>query len=501
MASSVRALVGTILLAVGPLTAGLATARTPPPTRGFDVRQIGHGVYAVIRREPLGYAVHSNTTFIVGDSDVVVVDTDFTRAAALEVLAALRRITAKPVRRVINTHWHDDHVMGNQVYRDSFPGVEFIAHVNTREALTTDAVDNRKQQLAGGPGAVAQLRDAIAKKRGLAGGPMADDERDALESSIAIFERYMSEAPGTRLVLPTRTFEDSLIVTQGRRQIRILHFGRANTRGDALVHIPDERILITGDLVVWPVPFTFGAYLGDWLEALGRLRSLGARTIVPGHGPVMRDDSYVRLLERLLTSVREQAAAAVARGETLDQARASVRLDDLREEFAGGSAARNLFFSSFVTGPAVARAYEEASAVSPEERAVLAVVQRFFDAMRVRDTAGVRAVFEPGARLVGVRTRASGEQYVQSLSVSDFVGFIGRDARATWTERAWNPEVRIEGTLATVWAEYDFHFGSTFSHCGVDAVQLLRTGSEWKIVSIADTYQKEGCTRRDPPGS
>ena len=66
-------------------------------------------------------------------------------------------------------------------------------------------------------------------------------------------------------------------------------------------------------------------------------------------------------------------------------------------------------------------------------------------------------------------------------------------------ERAWNPEVRVEGTLATVWAEYDFHFVSTFSHCGVDAVQLLRTGSGWKIVSIADTYQREGCVRREPP--
>ena len=133
------------------------------------------------------------------------------------------------------------------------------------------------------------------------------------------------------------------------------------------------------------------------------------------------------------------------------------------------------------------------------EQEVLAVVQRFFDAMRVRDTAGVRAVFEPGARLVGMRTRASGEAYVQTLSVSDFVGFIGRDARAAWIERAWNPEVRIEGTLATVWAEYDFHFASTFSHCGTDAVQLLKSGSGWKIVSIADTFQREGCARREPP--
>jgi hypothetical protein len=57
----------------------------------------------------------------------------------------------------------------------------------------------------------------------------------------------------------------------------------------------------------------------------------------------------------------------------------------------------------------------------------------------------------------------------------------------------------VRGTLATVWAEYDFHFGTTFSHCGVDAVQLLRTAAGWKIVSIADTYETEGCARRTPP--
>ncbi|MES2305671.1 MAG: nuclear transport factor 2 family protein [Gemmatimonadota bacterium] len=134
-----------------------------------------------------------------------------------------------------------------------------------------------------------------------------------------------------------------------------------------------------------------------------------------------------------------------------------------------------------------------------EREQVLAVIQTFFDAMRAKDTAAVRATFEPGARLVGIRPNAKGETVVQSLSLDVWVAFIGRDKRPDWTERAWNPEVRITGTLATVWAEYDFHFGSTFSHCGFDAVQLLRTVAGWKIVSIADTYQPADCVRHPPP--
>jgi hypothetical protein len=134
-----------------------------------------------------------------------------------------------------------------------------------------------------------------------------------------------------------------------------------------------------------------------------------------------------------------------------------------------------------------------------DEREILAVTQRLFDAMRAKDTAGVRAVFDSGARLVGMRPRANAEAYMQSLSVSEFVGLLGRDPRPMWTERAWNPEVRTNGTLATVWAEYDFHFGATFSHCGIDAVQLLKRSDGWKIVSIADTFTREGCTSHPPP--
>jgi hypothetical protein len=137
---------------------------------------------------------------------------------------------------------------------------------------------------------------------------------------------------------------------------------------------------------------------------------------------------------------------------------------------------------------------------SPEEREVVAVVQRMFDAMRAKDTAAMQSTFHASARLVGMRPgRDGGAPVVQVLPASDFVRRMGSDTRGPWIERAWDPQVRISGTLATVWAEYDFHFGTTPSHCGVDAVQLLKTPAGWKIMSIADTYVREGCPMRPPP--
>ncbi len=137
---------------------------------------------------------------------------------------------------------------------------------------------------------------------------------------------------------------------------------------------------------------------------------------------------------------------------------------------------------------------------SPREE-VLAVTQRMVVAMERRDTAALAAVFAPGARLVGMRTRAGDSvPFFQELTVEQFARFVGRDSlRGPWIERLWEPEVRIEGTLASVWARYDFHFGQRFSHCGVDAFHLLKTRDGWRITALADTYQTEGCPRRPVP--
>lgn len=136
----------------------------------------------------------------------------------------------------------------------------------------------------------------------------------------------------------------------------------------------------------------------------------------------------------------------------------------------------------------------QTSAAVPDEReAVLAVVQRLWDGMRMRDTALVRSVFDSSAALTRVATR-NGEARVQVTPVAGFVEALGRASEA-WNERMFAPEVRIDGSLATVWTEYDFHLGSQFSHCGVDAFQLLKTSAGWKIVALSDTARREGCRK------
>jgi hypothetical protein len=129
--------------------------------------------------------------------------------------------------------------------------------------------------------------------------------------------------------------------------------------------------------------------------------------------------------------------------------------------------------------------------------AVLATVQKVFDAMRTRDTSLLRQAFDTSARLVGVATR--GTPTVRLLAPTAFGAAItNAPAGDVWNERIWEPEVRIDVDVAQVWAYYTFHRNKTFSHCGVDAFMLVKMGSEWKITQLADSRRTTGCTHNEP---
>lgn len=319
-------------------------------------------MYASIRDEPVGFGVDANNLFILDDDGVVVVDTNFGATSTREVLAALRRLTGKPVKYVINTHWHDDHILGNQVYRDQFPGVQFIAHANTREYLPGKGVAARQQMMTGAPAFANDLRAILRSGKSPLGGELSEEERISHQSDIALVDRYMADSASFDIVLPTIVVNDSYTLKRPGRTIEIRQLGRGHTAGDIVVYLPDEKILATGDLVVAPVPLVGSdqSHIADWIATLDRIEALAPATIVPGHGPVMHDTRHVRLMADTFRSIKQQVDAAVARGDTLEQARKSVNLDAFRDRFTGDSRLRKMIFANYVAGPAVAAAYREA---------------------------------------------------------------------------------------------------------------------------------------------
>ncbi|HKO58396.1 MAG TPA: MBL fold metallo-hydrolase, partial [Thermoanaerobaculia bacterium] len=195
------------------------------------------------------------------------------------------------------------------------------------------------------------------------GTAMTDEERLSFESDVAAAERYFAAAPAFEPIMPTITIDDELTLVRGARTIEIRHLGRGHSGADLVVWLPKERIAITGDLVVWPVPLVGStSFPRQYAAALQKLLALKPAVFVPGHGPVMHDDAYVQTMARLLEAIATRTEAAAKRGETLEQARKSVKLDDFRAAIAGDSKLKQLIFDFYVAGPGVAAAYRQATA-------------------------------------------------------------------------------------------------------------------------------------------
>jgi len=122
---------------------------------------------------------------------------------------------------------------------------------------------------------------------------------------------------------------------------------------------------------------------------------------------------------------------------------------------------------------------------------ILKTVQRFFDAMRSKDTTTLRALVDTSTRLVTTLTR-EGRPVIRGGSINGFIQAVGA-AQQALDERIYDPEVRQDGNLATVWTRYAFYLAGQLSHCGYDAFQLFKSQSGWKVFHIADTQRREGC--------
>lgn len=161
---------------------------------------------------------------------------------------------------------------------------------------------------------------------------------------------------------------------------------------------------------------------------------------------------------------------------------------------AASSAAASFTAVVAFAAAAVALVPTAATAQSPEHDAVNAVVTRLFDGMRARDTASMRAAFAPGATLQSVG--ADGQ--VRPTPIDVWMGSVANGpVGIVLDERLGTPIVQVSGNLATLWVEYWFFAGERFSHCGFDAFVLAKSAGAWRILSVADTRQREGCS--SPP--
>jgi len=120
-------------------------------------------------------------------------------------------------------------------------------------------------------------------------------------------------------------------------------------------------------------------------------------------------------------------------------------------------------------------------------------INNLFDGMRKADTTLMRQAFAKGMVLQSIATKKDGATALTTDSADDFLKSVARPHKEIYDERITYNDIKIDGDLAMVWAPYKFYVGQTFSHCGVDVFQLMKTAQGWKIIYIVDTRRKDKC--------
>ena len=352
------------ILALGSTIAmtGLAAADyvRPAPQR-IDVAP---GIHLFVSAPYGDVGLDGNSIAIVGDASVLVFDTNGTPASAAQVLAAIRAITPKPVRYVVNSHWHWDHWYGTEVYTAAFPGVKIVAHEKTKTLMAGPAIEfNRpglEQQLPGYVGMLEKRADTDPAAR-----PRAEQARF-----------FLDQKKNARLVLPDATYADRLELDLGGRRVQVRHVDRAITPGDSFLYLPAEKIVVTGDLLVNPITFGLSSYPTGWLRTLEHIDALDATVLVPGHGEPLRDKTLLRATMSVLRELLKAGKDAKARGLDADQAKEDVlpRLRDLMLSMTRDDPKLNDQFKLYLVDWTMHRVYDELN--GPLSDAIAAIPQK-----------------------------------------------------------------------------------------------------------------------------
>jgi glyoxylase-like metal-dependent hydrolase (beta-lactamase superfamily II) len=247
-----------------------------------SMQELATGVYAYIQRH--GELGISNAGLIVDREESTVIDALMVPSMTRRFLSAIKKVTSTPVLRLVNTHHHIDHTGGNFL----FAGAEIVSHSYCRDQIIATGLP------------VQVLQQLMPK--------------------------FASEYSRLKLSVPCVTFEKTLVFHQAGRRVELRHLGPAHTYGDALVYLPEDRVLFSGDLAFFYVtPLAFQGHVGNWIKVADRILEMDVETIVPGHGPIGGKQQLAEMRSYLVL-IRREARKRFLAGMSPDEASRDIKL-------------------------------------------------------------------------------------------------------------------------------------------------------------------------------
>jgi glyoxylase-like metal-dependent hydrolase (beta-lactamase superfamily II) len=343
-----------------------------PETDGYfeTVDTVAEGVWVIRQNRAFHLQPVGNVTVVEQADGLVLIDGGGSPGSGARIADLVADLSPKPVLALVVTHWHGDHTLGISAIRARRPSLRVISTARTRESLA-GAPMGRYAKDAADSAATAAFQASLDPVEEFMAAQVADTTqpavvREGFVETLRELVLYRRDVEGLHVVVPTETFETELVLDDPERPIELTWMGRANTDGDAVAWLPRQRIVVTGDLVVWPIPFGFGSYPADWVETLRRVRALGFDVLVPGHGAPQHDAGYVDQLLDLITDMRDQVAR-MPPDIDLEAARSALDVSAHRRRFADDDAWLGLWFDQYWVYPFAESLWKEARGVPIEQ--------------------------------------------------------------------------------------------------------------------------------------
>lgn len=253
----------------------------------FEVRKITDHIW--IAHPPKLNRVSNTSTIILSPDHITVVESQTDEFMAGELIRAIRsKISGLPIKYLINTHFHLDHVLGTHAFLKENPGIIIIAHEFTA-GIMQQRTRTEKDQFA-----AAMMQKAIDTRK-LASVEANKEKRPELIKAAGEIEKYSHDLATSTVVFPNLTFRDSLTIWDGRLHIQLIFLGGGHTPGDIVLLIPEEKFLITGDLVHDYEPLFWDADIDNWLKVLKKVKALDFDYFAGGHGSAHKGKEIIDL--------------------------------------------------------------------------------------------------------------------------------------------------------------------------------------------------------------
>ena len=318
-------------------------------TPARTVTKLNNKVFVIRHKDAPDGNPQGNTTVIIGDKKTIVVDACYLPSSAREDIEFIKKLTSKPVDYLVNTHWHADHQQGNPEYLKAFPDIKIIA----REETAKEIIAFENKDLARYRQNLDSLKIKVKTGKNSDGKPLATADLAYMKELASSQDSVETELLGYTPAYPNIIISGGIDLDIGDQVVKILCLAPVHTLGDLMLFLPDEKILITGDVVVYPVPYFFGGgYPYSGVKVLEAIDKMDVKTIVPGHGEVLNDKIYLEqeidLIKNVISLVEAEVYKEGLLGIKLENVQKAIDLGAYKKQFSKGIKENEDFFDEAI---------------------------------------------------------------------------------------------------------------------------------------------------------